>query len=68
MTDNNPLPCCPYCGGKMYEAGNSTYRWYMCPRCLSGSPRKIIDKNKTWRCWLRKPTDKEMATTPWREK
>lgn len=161
MTDHNPLPRCPYCGGEMYEAGNSTYRWYMCPRCLSGSPRKsinkteypterlaviaalqkarkaamnrwrepnrvltleeIIDKvldavggvpvwiehindteqklawklsgwkvvrgaercvlifgtghsvdtkniNKTWRCWLRKPTAEEMATTPWREK
>lgn len=24
--------------------------------------------NKTWRCWLRKPTDKEMATTPWESK
>ena len=24
--------------------------------------------NKTWRCWLRKPTAEEMATTPWREK
>lgn len=24
--------------------------------------------NKTWRCWLRKPTQKEMATMPWREK
>ena len=157
MTDHNPLPRCPYCGGEMYEAGNSTYRWYMCPRCLSGSPRKIINKteypiarlnviaalqnarkaamnrwqepnrvltleevreyckqgadaaplwvgfqnvpwvsrwmvvcppdevcsndavrnycgglankyNKTWRCWLRKPTAEEMATTPWREK
>lgn len=161
MTDHNPLPRCPYCGGEMYEAGNSTYRWYMCPRCLSGSSRKIINKteypterlaviaalqkarkaamnrwqepnrvltmdeiidkvfdavcgmpvwiehindtekklawrlsgwqvvrgaercvlifgtghsvsteniNKTWRCWLRKPTAEEMATTPWREK
>lgn len=155
MADNNPLPRCLYCGGEMYEAGNSTYRWYMCPRCLSGSPRKIINKTeypterlaviaalqkarkaamqrwqepnrvltlkeateqravwiedvycgiapaivfdyvskhysiivadfndhddnkvwfkktqygKHWRCWLRKPTNKEMATTPWREK
>lgn len=161
MTDHNPLPRCPYCGGEMYEDGNSTYRWYMCPRCLSGSPRKRIDKteypterlaviaalqkarkaamnrwqepnrvltleeiidkvldavggvpvwiehindteqklawklsgwkvvrgaercvlifgtghsvsteniNKTWRCWLRKPTAEEMATTPWRDK
>lgn len=23
---------------------------------------------KSWRCWLRKPTQEEMATTPWREK
>lgn len=46
MTDHNPLPRCPYCGGEMHEAGNSTYRWYMCPRCLSGSPRKIINKTE----------------------
>lgn len=26
------------------------------------------DYGVEWRCWLRKPTDKEMATTPWREK
>lgn len=162
MTDYNPLPRCPYCGGEMYADGNSTCRWYMCPRCLSGSPRKIINKTeypiarlaviaalqkarkaamnrwqepnrvltleevadacelddvmvllwvefncngvctlayqyctiqattasvyllkpydevendfskadycKKWRCWLRKPTAEEMATTPWREK
>lgn len=162
MTDHNPLPRCPYCGGEMHEAGNSTYRWYMCPHCLSGSPRKIINKTeypterlaviaalqkarkaamnrcqepnrvltieevadacdlnnemvllwvefncngvctlayqyctidetissvcmlrpyaevktdfskmeyrKKWRCWFRKPTAEEMATTPWREK
>lgn len=24
--------------------------------------------NKTWRCWLRKPTAEEMATTPWESK
>lgn len=24
--------------------------------------------NEFWRCWLRKPTAEEMATTPWREK
>lgn len=24
--------------------------------------------NRMWRCWLRKPTQEEMATTPWREK
>lgn len=24
--------------------------------------------NRAWRCWLRKPTQKEMATMPWREK
>lgn len=46
MTDHNPLPRCPYCGGEMYEAGNSTYRWYMCPRCLSGSPRKSINETE----------------------
>lgn len=148
MTDHNPLPRCPYCGGEMYEAGNSTCRWYMCQRCLSGSPRKIIDKTEYpterlaviaalqearkaamnrwqepnvplaleelieygknpsnapawyeyrglsevgcwidverirdidydnlddaygihWRCWLRKPTKKEMTTTPWESK
>lgn len=46
MTDHNPLPRCPYCGGEMYADGNSTCRWYMCPRCLSGSPRKIINKTE----------------------
>lgn len=27
-----------------------------------------MDYCKKWRCWLRKPTQKEMATTLWREK
>ena len=43
---NKPAPRCPYCGEAMYEAGNSTYRWYMCPRCLSGSTRKSINKTE----------------------
>lgn len=35
---------CPYCGTAMGEAGNAMYRWYMCPRCLAGSPRKRIER------------------------
>lgn len=27
-----------------------------------------MEYRKKWRCWLRKPTQKEMATMPWREK
>ena len=25
----------------------------------------IFDYCKTWRCWLRRPTDEERASTPW---
>lgn len=27
-----------------------------------------MEYRKKWRCWLRKPTQEEMATMPWREK
>lgn len=39
----NFAPRCPYCGEEMRENGNFSYRWYMCPYCLSAGPRKIID-------------------------
>lgn len=40
MTDQNPLPRCPYCGGEMtYKYGFGDY-YYLCDRCYSTSPEK----------------------------
>lgn len=41
-------------------------------RCvlIFGTEHRVDTRNinKTWRCWLRKPSAEEMSTTPWREK
>lgn len=150
MTDHNPLPRCPYCGGEMKKRVLSDYGmvcFWVCTKCSAMSPsantaedayaaamQRCVEPNrvltleevedaceldnetvllwvefnckgvctlayqyctmgeaiatvymirpydevetdfskmeyrKKWRCWLRKPTQEEMATMPWREK
>ena len=41
MTDHNPLPRCPYCGGEMKERVLSDYKtlcFWLCPKCSATSP------------------------------
>lgn len=39
MTDNNPLPRCPYCGGHMcLEDNRETMYWYECYKCGATTP------------------------------
>lgn len=52
---------CPWCGGLMtlnvnaYSDGTVTGAW------------AIFDYCKTWRCWLRRPTDEERQSVAWEE-
>ena len=41
MTDHNPLPRCPYCGGEMKERVLNDYKtlcFWLCPKCSATSP------------------------------
>lgn len=41
MTDHNPLPRCPYCGGEMKKRLLSDYKtlcFWLCPKCSATSP------------------------------
>ena len=41
MTDHNPLPRCPYCGGEMKKRLFSDYKtlcFWLCPKCSATSP------------------------------
>lgn len=41
MTDNNPLPRCPYCGEHMgLECNTKNMYWYECYKCGATTPQE----------------------------
>lgn len=45
MTDHNPLPRCPYCGGHMcLEYNSKSVYWYECYKCGATTPTEEAEQ------------------------
>ena len=52
------MQICPYHVNKIRV-------WFAAPKCENDIFYAVNDYNKTWRCWLRKPTEEEMEKEKW---
>lgn len=66
VIDNSDWMWCEYRDGFVgwqykidYDAESDRVEW------LEGSTDGIEDCGKTWRCWTARPTEEQMAGTPW---
>lgn len=48
--------------------GNPNVIVWICECDICGQAHYRGKNGETWRCWMRKPTEKEMANAPWEEK
>lgn len=49
-----------------YNSGYRGRRWVLAYLAYSKSPNRLL-YGKTWRCWLRKPTEEETQSADWME-